>query len=254
MTKTKQPPPIPSNPPTQSSFGDSKGIYIPLDFLAREDLSLPEKILYAIIKRELTSKGRTNTTTLTDLKLSTMTGIGKRTVQRQLQDLNRKKLIGIVSVNMATNRDSNNIPNEIRGTRWIYLDHKLAGYRLRTIRKNKKPVEFLYALLVLERGMSPKQYVELMKRESKKARLIEQSQQDEGEDACYLRAIRESLADIPDDQLTEMEIAAGEAPGTYIEMKKQYLREQASLVSENGDEDGEDGLFDDYEPAKSDPD
>ncbi len=249
MKKKKQHQPIPA---AECSFDDLTGIYIPLEFLAREDLLPSAKIIYAIIKRELTTKRKTFTTDLTDTKLSKMAGISISTVQRSLSVLDEKKLIGAVSLNRATKRDAQNRPKDFRGIRWIYLDRKLAGYRLRAINQDKKPVEMLYSLFVLEGRASPEAYVKFMRNEAIKSRMEEEQREEAREAAYHLRAFKESLADVSDDLILEMELDEGKTPGTYLAMKTEYLKELAELESKYGGDNGDD-LFDDNDDAGENP-
>ena len=241
MKKSKKYTSIPAD---ELSFDDMTGIFIPLEFLKREDLSLSEKVIYAIIKRELTTKRKTFTTTLTDSRLSKMAGISKSTVQRNLSELDEKKLISIVSLNRATKRDAKKRPEQIRGIRWIYLDRKLAGYRLRAINQDKKPVEMLYSLFVLEGWVSPETYVKLKHDWAVTSRKEEEQRTEALESEYLLQAFIESLADIPDDMILEMELDEGKTPGTYLAMKTRYIKEQKELESKYGGDDGDDGLFD----------
>jgi len=219
---------------------DMDGILISDEFLAlpKKELSLEAKLIYLIIRRELRSKNQTFTSLLTDKRLAKMLGgITKRTVQNKLTELDEKGYIAIASRNRATERDKKGIPSEIRGIRWIYLDRKLAGYRKRAINnaKSKKPVEFLYSLLVLEKGVPQEVYVRAMK-EAAAGRRRRQEQEVEH---LYFAAFRESLADMTDEQVAELEKLQEESPGTYLKLKQEYLKAHQPLSDTD-----DDGLFD----------
>jgi len=227
---------------------DMDGILIDDAFLASKELSLPAKMIYLIIRRELHRKKQNFTTRLTNKRLAAMVAVSPKTVQRAInEELAENGHIAVVSVNSVTGRAKKGIPPEIRGTRWIYLDKKLAGYRQRALNKAKKqnPVELLYSLLVLEKGVPEDVYVHTMRRYAAEER-ERLEQEDENR---YFAAFKESLADLSDEQVAELEVQAKESPGTYLKLRSEEREKRRAFEAMTDDDDG---LFDDQDDEEHD--
>jgi len=224
-----------------------KGIFLTDEFLARKDLKLPEKILYLLIKRELETKHRHFTSALTNGRLAAMTRMSETTVKRILRELKKKGFIATVVQNWVVEKDKYDRPKKTRGVRYIYLDKKLAGYRERAInkaRKSKKPVELLYSLFVQEGRMTSKAYSEW----KANGRRQERETEEQEEKRRYQEEFAESLADLSEEQVAELERECGAKTGTYVKIRREFLKEQKELEALIGSDD--DGLFDDAEADK----
>jgi len=228
-----------------------QGIFLADDFLSDDSLTLEAKILFLLVKRELETSGMKFTTKLTDLRLSKMTGMSPKTVQRRLKELHDHGSITILSQNKAVKghkqgaQGNSKRPQRpqrsqqaIRGIRYIYLDSKLAGIRKRAINKTKRPVEFLYQWFVIEGKMTEQAYVKWRKLECQQEREAEAKEKERAHQAEF----REWLCSLTDEELRDYEESMGVEPGKYANQREEYLEQDRKLSELIGT--GDDGLFD----------
>ena len=224
--------------PNTESEAIVPGIFLSDTFLSDESLSPTAKIIFLLVKRDIEKSGKKFTANMTNPRLAQMTGVSQSTVQRTLTALCEHGDITIVSFNKKVKKKS--CPNfgAIKGTRFIYLDKKLAGYRQRAINKTKRPMDPFYRYFVLEGRMSKEGYARLCILEQQR----EREAREEEELRDYQEAFRRWIIELDFEEIEAYEKEVKVAPGTYAQQKRDYLEHARQISELIGD--GDDGLFD----------
>lgn len=197
----------------------NSGLFLEALLLARKGLSPTDKIIYAIICREIKNSNKAYTK-IENKQIMKETNIPKRTIQRAFAKLEKKGLVSIVQKNR---RNKDKTPGS---TRYIYTDKRKAGQHKAAItrtRQQKGEMEFEYMDLVLCKGMSEEQYVELKKQRAREERLEREAE----EQADYDKRWREMLAEMSDNEISESEKNMGIPAGTYKRAKEEHLAQKA---------------------------
>lgn len=197
--------------------------------MAKKGLSMESKVIYLLIKRELESTGKDFTASMTDNRLAKMTCVSPATVQRILKKLVAAGLIAVISQTKVEKKDSGGNALGYRGIRYIYLDKKKAGYRLRAISKAKVPMEFWFRFHVVQGMMSPEAYLAWRK----EMRIADEERKERERAHEWRLELEELLGDASDEGVAGLELADKVPPGTYFELREKCV-ERAARLKDDG--------------------